>query len=73
MKNTHICPKCSATDILKVDGDVRGYGAGNNIQTGLTIFSSVLVDRYVCCRCGYSEEWINPVDVEKLKKRYRKE
>lgn len=37
MRNTHICPKCSGTDILKVDGNVRGYGAGNNIQTGLTM------------------------------------
>lgn len=73
MKRNHVCPKCGGTDILKVEGDVRGNGAGNNIQTGLTIFLSVLVHRYVCCRCGYSEEWIDTADMEKLKKRYWKE
>lgn len=38
MKNTHVCPKCNGTDIIKIEGDVRGYGAGNNIQTGISIF-----------------------------------
>ncbi len=71
MKNTHICPKCSGTDILMIPGDVRGYGVGNNIQAGATIFSSVLVNRYVCCSCGYSEEWIDREDIPKLKKKYK--
>lgn len=73
MKNKHICPKCGATDILMVEGDIRGYGAGNNICTGMTIFSAVLVHRYVCCSCGYSEEWINTEDIGKLKKKFGKE
>ena len=38
MKNTRRCPKCNHTDILKVKGDIRGYGVGNNIVTGMTIF-----------------------------------
>lgn len=73
MKNTRRCPKCNHTDILKVKGDIRGYGVGNNIVTGMTIFSAVLVHRYVCCSCGYSEEWIDACDIEKLKKKYGKE
>lgn len=72
MKKTRICPKCNSTEILKVDGDVRGYGAGNNIQAGMTIFSAILVDRYVCCKCGYTEEWIDTKDVDKLKKKFGK-
>ncbi len=70
MKRTHICPKCNSTDLLLIPGTSEAYGTGNNIRTGMTIFSAALVDRYVCCHCGYSEEWIRLEDVSKLKKRY---
>ncbi len=56
MKNKRICPKCNSGDILVVPGTAEAYGVGNNIRVGATIFSSVLVARYVCCACGYSEE-----------------
>ncbi len=71
MKYTHICPKCGGSDILRVPGKSDGYGVGNNIQVGLTIFSAVLVHRYVCCACGYSEEWIDKEDLARLKKKYQ--
>lgn len=67
MKNNHKCPKCGGTEILKVPRKAGPYGMGNNIQVGLTNFSAVLVDRYVCCSCGYSEEWIDREGIEKLK------
>lgn len=67
MKHTKICPKCNSNDIIRVNGDVRAYGAGNNIMVGATIFSAINVNRYVCCTCGFSEEWIDKVDLEKLK------
>lgn len=70
MKNKRICPKCNSTDILLVPGKAGAYGSGNNIQTGMTIFSAVLIHRYVCCSCGYSEEWIDKEDIQKLKKKY---
>lgn len=71
MKNAKICPKCSSSDILIVDGYAGVYGSGNNIMTGATIFSAVKVDRYICCSCGYTEEWIDTKDMEKLKKSKR--
>lgn len=71
MKNTKICPKCNSSDILIVDGYAGAYGSGNNIMTGMTIFSAVKVDRYICCSCGYTEEWINTKDMDKLKKSTR--
>lgn len=37
---------------------------------GATIFTYALVNRYVCCNCGYSEEWIDREDLPKLKKKY---
>ncbi len=71
MKNKRICPKCNNSDILVVPGTSEAYGVGNNIRVGATIFSSVMVDRYVCCACGYSEEWIDREDIAKLKKKYQ--
>lgn len=68
MKNQRICPKCNGSDIVIVDGYCGPYGTGNNIMTGATIFSSARVDRYICCSCGYSEEWINREDIQKVKK-----
>ena len=62
MKMKNKCPKCGSSDIIIAPGKAGAYGAGNNIQVGLTVFSAVLVNRYVCCECGYSEEWIDNRD-----------
>ncbi len=70
MKNKHICPKCGSHEIILVPGKSDLYGIGNNIQVGMSIFSAVLVDRFVCCSCGYSEEWINKEDIAVLKAKY---
>ena len=67
MKNKKLCPKCGSNDIIRFDGYTGSYGAGNNVMVGATIFSAVNVNRYVCCRCGYSEEWIDEEDLQKLK------
>ena len=71
MKNNHTCPKCKGTDLILVKGNAGGYGSGNNIQIGFTNFSAILVHRFVCCGCGYTEEWINKEDLSKLKKKYQ--
>lgn len=68
MKNQKVCPKCGGSDILIIDGYVGGHGAGNNIMLGASIFSAIDVDRYICCSCGYTEEWVNMEDMEKIKK-----
>ena len=68
MKNSHSCPKCGSRDIVRIDGFAGAYGSGNNIQLGITIFSAVKVNRYLCCACGYSEEWIDEADLEKVKR-----
>ncbi len=68
MKQTRVCPKCSSTDIVIVDGQAGAYGAGNNIMVGMTVFSAVKVNRYICCGCGFTEEWIDTKDIEKIKK-----
>jgi len=70
MKVKGICTKCNSSDILRIEGKAGPYGSGNNIMTGMTVFSAVLVHRYVCCKCGYSEEWIDKEDIQKLKERF---
>lgn len=36
----------------------------------MTVFSAVPVHRYVCCSCGFSEEWIDQNDLQKLRERF---
>lgn len=67
MKNTKTCPKCNSADVVRVNGSVGSYGTGNNIMIGATIFSAVNVNRYICCSCGFTEEWIDKVDIDKIK------
>lgn len=66
MKNTKICPKCQSSNIVRFDGYTGSYGAGNNVIVGVTIFSAVNVNRYVCCTCGYTEEWIDREDIPSI-------
>jgi hypothetical protein len=70
MKNTKICPKCRSNDILRIPGWTGPYGMGNYIPAGL--FKVVKIDRYLCCSCGFSEEWITSEEnIEKLKRKYQ--
>lgn len=70
MKQSRICPKCGGKEILRIEGKAGAYGAGNNILVGATIFSAVGVHRYLCCSCGYSEEWIDKKDIPALKEKF---
>ena len=67
MNRTRICPKCGSNEIYVVDGYAGPYGSGNNVMIGSTVFSAVKVNRYICCTCGYTEEWINREDLPKVR------
>ena len=68
MNRTRICPKCGSNEIYVIDGYTGPYGSGNNVMIGATVFTAVKVNRYICCTCGFTEEWINREDLEKVKK-----
>ena len=71
MKNRKICTKCNSADVVIVEGAKTNYAKGNVIFTGSTIFSAALVDKYVCCNCGFFEEWVNnPQDLQKIRAKY---
>lgn len=59
MKNTAACPKCSSRDVVRVPDRPGRYASGNNIYTStLTLSGKIPVIRYVCCTCGYTENWV---------------
>ena len=66
MRYSKVCPKCQATNIVRIDGYAGAHGAGNNVMVGMSIFSAVNVNRYICCSCGFTEEWIDKEDIEKV-------
>jgi ribosomal protein S27AE len=66
MKNTNTCPKCGKNDIVRFDGFAGAYGSGNHVMTGSTVFSAVNVNRYICLDCGFTEEWIDTCDLDKI-------
>ncbi|QDW39129.1 hypothetical protein FFI89_019440 [Bradyrhizobium sp. KBS0727] len=71
MQNSKTCPKCRSTDVVRIPGEARAFGAGNNISVGSTVFSAVKVTRYLCAACGFSEEWIDSADdIASIKERY---
>jgi predicted RNA-binding Zn-ribbon protein involved in translation (DUF1610 family) len=71
MRTTQVCPKCGSHDIAVIPGGVRVDGADNIIMVGWTILSSIKVTRYLCCECGFSEEWVDdPEDREKIREKY---
>jgi hypothetical protein len=71
MRNSRTCSKCQSDDVVRIPGTVRAFGAGNNIATGNTIFSSVKVTRYLCAVCGFVEEWVDSADdIAKIRAKY---
>ena len=66
MKRTNTCPKCGKHNIVRFDGFAGPYGSGNHVMTGATVFSAANVNRYVCCDCGFTEEWVDREDIQKI-------
>lgn len=70
MKNKKICPKCEGSNIMMIsnDGYPDAFRGGGSIKTGKTIMLGVIaINRYICCTCGYSEEWIDQSDIMTFK------
>ena len=60
MRYSELCPKCQSNDIARVEGRPGGKTYGNYIQTRslISVNSGIEVIRFVCLKCGFSEEWI---------------
>ena len=64
MKNTKICPKCHSSNIVRIDGFCGAHGSGNYVL--VSFVSTVKVNRYICCSCGFVEEWIDTEELETI-------
>ena len=70
MKQTGKCPKCESSDVIRIPGQIRANGSGNSVPLGW-FESPVKVTRFLCGKCGFSEEWIDSAeDIESLRKKY---
>ena len=58
MKNTRRCPKCSSQNIVRVPDDAHRYLANSIAITKIAWVKRIPVVRYVCCDCGYVENWV---------------
>lgn len=71
MKNTRCCPKCHSKNIVRVPDDAHRYLSNSICITRFVTVERVLVARYVCCDCGYVEEWVeNGNEHNKIKKAF---
>ena len=69
MQNGHVCPKCGSRHIVRVPDDPRRHASGNN--TRATLLGKIPVIRYVCCGCGYTENWVeNRLDLKTIQKTF---
>ncbi len=67
MKYSKQCPKCGSRDIIRLVNDGFPGGSTKGIMTGWTTLSNIWLYRYVCCNCGYTEEWVSHKGIAKLK------
>lgn len=72
MKNTGCCPKCHSRNIVRVPDNPNRHASGNNIYTTtMTLFGKIPVIRYVCCDCGYVENWVEKRhELDEIKKSF---
>ena len=72
MKNSHTCPKCGSRDIVRIPDHPSRYASGSNIYTTrYTLLGKVPVIRYVCCGCGYVENWVDsPMELVQIHQTY---
>lgn len=58
MKNTNCCPKCGSKNIACVPDNAHRYLANSIAITNIAWVKRIPVARYVCCDCGYVENWV---------------
>ncbi len=71
MRTTGRCPKCGSSDLVRVPDDAHRYLANSICITKLVTVERVPVARYVCCGCGYVEDWVeHPQERNRLKQAF---
>lgn len=58
MRRTHRCPKCGSPKIARVPDNAHRYLGNSICVTRIAAVKRIPVARYVCCSCGYVENWV---------------
>ena len=70
MKNLKFCPKCQSHNIVNIENSPL-HTQFTSIKTGFMTIADI--DVYVCCDCGYFEQYVkNTSDLEKIKNAHTK-
>lgn len=71
MKNTSQCPKCDGRKTIRIPSPKFGRTGDNSIRIGWGKSNQSRVTRYLCCQCGFTEEWVDdPYDIAKIEASY---
>lgn len=71
MRSTGRCPKCGSSDLVRVPDDAHRYLANSICITKLVTVERIPVARYVCCGCGYVEDWVeHPRERSRIKQAF---
>lgn len=73
MKNNKQCPKCQSCDVVltkSAETSPSQIAVADPAHPFLTAGHRVYLQRYVCCNCGYVEEWVPAEELEKLRYAY---
>ena len=71
MKGSGACPKCAATDIVRVPGTTFNMAGARANVIPVGWLGNAAVTRFICGVCGYSEEWIeDAAALQHLKTKY---
>lgn len=62
MRDSKVCKKCNSKDIVKADYRPGGRNEKYNIVVNMGL-NSVDIDTYLCCNCGYVENWVPSEEV----------
>ena len=70
MKQTNTCPKCGSHEIVKPRISATGHKHAFQVIP-LGTFKAAFVERYVCCDCGYVENYVDdPKALKALREKY---
>lgn len=68
MKHSKQCLKCGSCDIIVLKNDGFPEMSDRGLMTGASILTNVALDRYICCGCGYTEEWTDKYGIQRIRK-----
>ena len=66
MKQSRTCPKCGSKEVIQfMEATQNGKDNGNHIYCGF--YNHARIWRYVCCDCGYSEQYVDIPEIKKIR------